>query len=104
MRGTVVGTSSALATACVVLSQGGNSVRSNRSKKRPNELRSRPAATYQGVSRVMSGSERQAALRHGQGVQTPTPRPWLMMDFVLPSTCVEIKFRAAHAIDESFCA
>ena len=59
MRGTVVGTSSALATACVVLSQGGNSVRSNRSKKRPNELRSRPAATYQGVSRVMSGSERE---------------------------------------------
>ena len=59
MRGTVVGTSRALATACVVLSQGGNSVRSNRSKKRPNELRSRPAATYQGVSRVTSGSERE---------------------------------------------
>jgi hypothetical protein len=38
-------------------------------------------------------------LRHGQVVQTPWPRPWLMMDFVFPSTCVEIKFRAPHAID-----
>ena len=58
MRGTVVGTSRALATACVVLSQGGNFVLCIKSWKRPKELRSRPAATYQGVSRVMSGSER----------------------------------------------
>ena len=58
MRGTVVGTSSALATACVVLSQGGNFVRWIKSVKRPYELRSRPAATYHGVARVTSGAER----------------------------------------------